>query len=140
MPASIRTLRNIAIVGGFIALGGAGYFTVKIQNHFRETEYYKKSLVLLRNYAPIENSIGRPIQGSSINLGDFDNNVVDGLNAKIAIPVTGPKGNGTLYCFASRPTLKDSWQINQLDIETQKNNQRWTFYKLPTSESDSSKT
>lgn len=52
-------------------------------DHFRETEYYKKSLVLLRNYAPIENSIGRPIQGSSINLGDFDNNVVDGLNAKV---------------------------------------------------------
>lgn len=104
-------------------------------DQFREAEYYKKSLTLLRNYAPIENSIGRPIRGSSIDLGDYDNNIVDGKNAKIAIPVTGPKGKGTLYCFASRPTVKDSWQIDQLDIETHKNHQRWTFYKLPQSNS-----
>ncbi|GAB1600196.1 uncharacterized protein LOC115209809 [Argonauta hians] len=131
MPIPFHILRNIAIVGGFISLGGAGYFTVKIQNKFKQTDCYIESVSLLRNYTPIEKYLGQPISVKSIDLGDTENNVVSALDAKLAIPVLGPKDKGTLYCWASRQTADERWHIDKLDIEVTKTNQRWTFYRRP---------
>ncbi|XP_014780763.1 uncharacterized protein LOC106876657 [Octopus bimaculoides] len=131
MPIPFHVLRNIAILGGFISIGGAGYFTTKLKYKFKQADYFIESVSLLRNYTPIEKYLGQPIVVKSIDLGDTENNVVGALGAKIAIPVCGPKDKGILYCWATRENTDERWLVDKLEIEIKKTKQRWTFYERP---------
>ncbi|XP_041374447.1 uncharacterized protein LOC121387409 [Gigantopelta aegis] len=124
----LRTLRLVAIYGGMFAIGSAAYFHQKIQGGFRDAEYYKKATQMLRRYGPAVEQFGQPITTKNIDLGDTNSNCVDGYNAKMSIPVKGPKGKGVLHLNATRKDLSTAWEIDRLDLEFNRPEQRWTFY------------
>ena len=51
--------------------------------NFRNEEYYKKSMQLLRHYRPAVETLGEPIRSVKLDLADTDNNRSDGLTAKV---------------------------------------------------------
>ncbi|KAL5005579.1 hypothetical protein ScPMuIL_016737 [Solemya velum] len=130
-------LQKVAVCGGLIAIGGAIFFTEKIQGNFRQQEYFRKSMKLLRQYGPAVESLGEPIRTKHLDLGDTQKNRVDGFKARITIPVKGPNGLGTLHSWASRETVHDSWEVDRLDIELTKTGQKWTFFKSSRNENSS---
>ncbi|XP_048238394.1 uncharacterized protein LOC124142995 [Haliotis rufescens] len=129
IPTSV--LKNIAVFGGVFALGSAYYMTEKIQERFRKEDYYRIPMKMLRQYQPAVEAFGQPIVSKRLDLGDTQHNRVDGLNASLLIPVKGPKDKGSLYIQASRLSGKDSWAVDQLDLELKSTGQRWTFYQKP---------
>ncbi|KAH9508569.1 cytochrome oxidase assembly protein 1 [Bulinus truncatus] len=100
----------------------------RIQNNFRQQDYYTKPILMLQSYEPASQFLGRPIYSGKLTLSDTDKLYVDGLTAKLEIPLKGSKDKGTLYVLASREKLGDGWNIDQLDLQICSTQQKWKFY------------
>lgn len=132
-----RKLGLIAGYGAVICIGTGIYFKSKINDKFRETDYYKNSLKLLRGHRGASYLMGEPIRSGKIDLGDEKSNFVDGIIARLAIPVNGPKQNGVLYVYASRPEKKGQYTINNLELQLQNEpNRRLVIFKEETEKID----
>jgi len=129
MPVSISTLAKVAVVGGFVSIASASYFTWKIQDNFKKEPYYIRSMELLNGYPPAVSILGAPIETRRLDLGSTSPTFSTGLAARLAIPVSGKKQRGTLHCWASRVNASDSWNVDKLDLEV--NSMTWTFYVDP---------
>ncbi|XP_050418156.2 uncharacterized protein LOC126831603 [Patella vulgata] len=126
-----KVLKLVVVGCGIGALSGAFYYTEKVQGQFRREEFYTKPMKLLRNYEPAKEHLGEPIRSTHIDLGNTTENNIDGLNAKLTIPIKGSKDKGKMYVTASRNEAGESWIINQLDLEIKRTRRKWTFYKTP---------
>ncbi|CAD5122805.1 DgyrCDS11211 [Dimorphilus gyrociliatus] len=126
---SLKTLKRVALVGGVMALGGAGYFTYKIQNNFRNAVYTQKAIFLFENYPAANDLIGKPFRYKNIDLGDTKKNFVFEHRAQLEIPVNGSKGDGKMFLFAHREKLNQDWELEKLDMEVK--GTRWTFWMNP---------
>ncbi|KAH9508573.1 Ankyrin repeat and LEM domain-containing protein 1, partial [Bulinus truncatus] len=73
---------KVAIVGGVITLGAAIWMENRIQNNFRQQDYYTKPILMLQSYEPASQFLGRPIYSGKLTLSDTDKLSVDGLTAK----------------------------------------------------------
>ncbi|XP_064598521.1 cytochrome c oxidase assembly factor 1 homolog [Liolophura sinensis] len=124
-------LTKVAIAGGVVALGGAWYFTQRLQNDIKQQDHYKQSVKLLRDYKPAQEAFGKPIIPLSLDLANKDI-YMDEKEARLVIPLRGPKDKGTLYTWATREKPGLSWNIDQLDLELKSSGRRWTFYKTNT--------
>ncbi|XP_025076930.1 uncharacterized protein LOC112553708 [Pomacea canaliculata] len=123
------TLGKIAVYGAIASVAGAAYLTQRIHENLERGEYYTKSVAMLRKYGPAVELLGHPIRTKRMDLGDFGKNRVDGLRAKLTIPLKGSKDTGTLYVWASREKPGDSWDVTRLDLEVSKLSSLRTFHK-----------
>uniref|UniRef100_T1JLP3 Cytochrome c oxidase assembly factor 1 homolog n=1 Tax=Strigamia maritima TaxID=126957 RepID=T1JLP3_STRMM len=114
----VKTSTLFAIAGyGAIACGCGGYyFNRKIQSGIWNSEYYKSSMKLLRQHNGVRKLLGEPIKDGNMDLGD-NYNLVDGLNARLKVPVRGPKQKGELFVFASRTQHSDSYVVDRLELQ-----------------------
>ncbi|CAG0886353.1 unnamed protein product [Darwinula stevensoni] len=112
---SYQVLKRVA-VGGAVAVIATGlYLERRIQLKFSNEEYFRKSMKMLRESVSANIVMDQPIWSGRVNLRD-EFNYANGLKAKIAIPVKGPKDRGTLYVWAERPDYKDEWTITRLEL------------------------
>ncbi|KAK7113740.1 hypothetical protein V1264_012976 [Littorina saxatilis] len=125
----MSTLTKVAVFGSIASVAGAAFFTNKIHENLQREEYHRKPMYMLRHYQPAVDLLGHPIHPTRMDLGNTEKNRIDGYEAKLAIPVKGPKDKGTLYVWASREKAGDSWDVTRLDLEVGEANERLTFHK-----------
>jgi len=120
------TLFKVAFGGGVFVVGSCKWMENRMRTNFREQEWYKKGVQMFHQYKPAEDYLGSPVSNGHVNLSKL---MVIECEANAAIPVKGPKGKGLLWIYASRESIKKSWEIDQLDLEISATEQRWKFYE-----------
>ncbi|KAK3764429.1 hypothetical protein RRG08_040025 [Elysia crispata] len=131
---SLSTLLKVAGGIGVLGLGASIWMERKMQSSYRQQGFYQKSVLLLRNYTPASEFLGKPIFSGRVKIGDKTMLNVENFSAKLVIPVVGSKDKGALHVLASREDKESEWTIDQLDLEIKSSNQKWTFYRRKTSE------
>lgn len=111
-----RILANIAVGGGFVALGSASYFRWRIETAIKESEYFKLAVKQLKGSNAATNVLGEPIIIGTPDLGDTKKNFCDGLLAKFTVPVRGPKDSGSFAFEAYRNAHGENWKVGDLDL------------------------
>eukprot|EP00057_Strongylocentrotus_purpuratus_P019905 XP_011674379.1 PREDICTED: uncharacterized protein LOC105443181 isoform X1 [Strongylocentrotus purpuratus] len=132
MPVSTSALKQIAVVGGIISLGGAGYFYKAIQDNVASGSYYSKSIDILSNHTGATDVLGLPIKTKFVNLGN-QFIAISALQANLAIPLRGSIRSGVMYSWSSRPNTQDDWTVQRIDLEITKPQRKVTIYTAPPS-------
>ena len=112
-----KTLAKIAVVGGFAALGSAGFIRWKIEQGIKQSQYFQLATNrLLENESALV-VLGKPVLIGSPDLGDTKRNFCDGLRAQFHVPVRGPKSSGIMVFEATRnPPNQPEWRLNVLEL------------------------
>lgn len=114
-------------VTGLAAILGLNSFRGFIHHKkIRESGFYKDSLEMVNHYPPAVEHLGKPIKGHRITYADPENKLTD-TDICVKVPLHGPEGDGILYTWATRKSMKDKWIIDRLDIKIL-NGGKWTFY------------
>ncbi len=112
-----KTLAKIAVVGGFAALGSAGFFRWKIESGIKQSQYFQLAEKKLLESEAAVSVLGKPVLIGSLDLGDTKRNFCDGLQAQFHVPVRGPKSSGIMVFEASRnPPSQPEWKLNVLEL------------------------
>ncbi|HYM79576.1 MAG TPA: cytochrome c oxidase assembly factor Coa1 family protein [Candidatus Dormibacteraeota bacterium] len=105
----------VGLVGGLLIVGGfvGGIFLI-VESSFRQSGCYTQALVKARANAEVQEKIGQPLTpgwlaGGSINISGSSG------DADISIPISGPKGKGTLYVVAKKSA--GEWTFQRLEVE-----------------------
>ena len=111
---SVRTW--LLLAAGFIALlafaaGSCGYGVVR---SIRSSGAYQKAVEELRRHPVARDALGEPIAEGWLPTGSVNVTGPAG-EAKLAIPVRGPKGGGTLYLEAVKRA--DEWEMTLLQLQ-----------------------
>lgn len=127
MRVSTSALKQIAVVGGIISLGGAAYFYKRIQDNVASGTYYAKAIEILSKHKGATDVLGLPIKTKFVNLGDKFNGI-SALQANLAIPVRGSTRQGRLYTWSSRQSGKEDWTVQRIDLEVTNPKRKVTIY------------
>ncbi|XP_070569561.1 cytochrome c oxidase assembly factor 1 homolog [Ptychodera flava] len=131
----MSTLKSIAIYGGILSLGGAGYFYTKIQDNLVSGSYYSKSMQILGDNEEAMAKLGPPVKSKYLDLSDKFNKV-DGVNCSLKIGVRGSKTKGTLFTWAERSKPGADWEIQKLFLQYQNSESFIKLYEAPVKEGE----
>lgn len=106
MPACIVTL--IGMIVGFFFL----IFTT-VFGLMKSSEPYKFAMSRANSSAEIRTALGSPIEPGMMMSGNISTTNSSG-HASMAIPISGPKGEGTLHVEADRSG--GIWTYNTLEV------------------------
>ena len=98
-----------------IALGIAGVFLVVIWS-FRSSDVYQEAMARTRAHPQVQQALGQPIEAGWMVTGNLNVSGQSG-SADLAIPLSGPKGKGTLYVEARKRAGK--WAFQHLAVAVQ---------------------
>jgi hypothetical protein len=102
-------LLALLIVAGLIL--GALLLGVR---EFRKMAPYKDALAAARANAEVIDALGRPIEVGTF--GSYNMKVTGSTGSlDMSIPISGPKGRGTLYVVATKSA--GQWTIERLEVE-----------------------
>jgi F0F1-type ATP synthase membrane subunit c/vacuolar-type H+-ATPase subunit K len=94
-----------------VAAGGMGYVVVR---SIRSSGAYQKAVEELRRHPAVGEALGEPIAEGWLPTGSVNVTGPAG-EAKLAIPVRGSKGQGTLYLEAVKRA--DEWEMTLLQLQ-----------------------
>lgn len=116
-------LSLLVLVFGCIAL-----MVVVIFGAMKSTDVYKDALAKARANPAVINALGSPINDGMFLSG---NTSVDGASGKadLAIPISGPKGKGTIYVTAAKSA--GQWTYTTLVVEIKETGTRIDLAKAP---------
>lgn len=110
------------------ALAGAGFFYF-VMNIIKSTDVYADSLKKAQNSAEVQAALGQPIEAGWMMQGSV--NVDNGAgNADFSIPLSGPKGEGTLIVKAERAP-GSAWQYKALEVQITGSDQKIDLRSQP---------
>jgi len=98
-------LLAVAFIGGILFL---------VENSFQHSEFYTQALARARANPQVAEKIGQPLQAGWLASGKLNTSGSSG-DADISIPVSGPKGKGTLYVVAKKSA--GVWTLVTLQVE-----------------------
>ncbi|XP_059828355.1 cytochrome c oxidase assembly factor 1 homolog [Hypanus sabinus] len=117
MPVSTHALQQMAIYLGIVSGGGCAVMYYLMQQNFAKSEYYKLAIEELKKSDVALDALGAPpLQIRNIKLTDR-NNRVDGISAKIKIPVSGNKSAGYLHTYCIRDTVEKRWFLQEATLQ-----------------------
>ncbi|XP_051872648.1 cytochrome c oxidase assembly factor 1 homolog [Pristis pectinata] len=88
-----------------------------IQQNFAKSEYYKLAIEELKKNDVALAALGAPpLHIRNIKLTDR-NNRVDGISARIKIPVCGNKSTGYLHTYCIRDTVQKRWFLQEAILQ-----------------------
>ncbi|XP_055512803.1 cytochrome c oxidase assembly factor 1 homolog [Leucoraja erinacea] len=117
MPVSTRALQQMAIYLGIVSGGGCAAMYYLIQQTFAKSEYYKLAIEELKKNDIALDALGAPpLQIRNIKLTNR-NNRVDGISARIIIPVCGNKSAGYLHTYCIRDTVQKRWFLQEAILQ-----------------------
>lgn len=100
----------LAMVGFF---GGVFLFVFGV---FKYSDVYVKSLTQAQASPAVIQILGEPIEEGYLVFGSIHVNGPSG-EADIAIPISGPKGSGTIYAVATKSAGIWHFQVLEVDIK-----------------------
>jgi len=107
LPAGILLLLLLLaiFVGGILFI---------VETSFRHSDCYVQALVRARADPQVVEKLGQPIEAGWTASGSINISGSSG-NADISIPISGPKGKGTLYVVAKKSAGR--WEFQTLQVE-----------------------
>ena len=98
-----------------------GSILVIVFSAIKSTDVYKEALARARADATVIEALGSPIKDGFLVSGNTNVNGASG-ESNLAIPISGPKGKGTLYVSANKSLGR--WNYSGLVVEVGQTNQR----------------
>ncbi|HEY2614470.1 MAG TPA: cytochrome c oxidase assembly factor 1 family protein [Chthoniobacterales bacterium] len=87
----------------------------------KSSDAYKTALARARSDPRVTSSLGSPIEPGFLISGNANVNGASG-QADLSIPISGPKGKGTIYVVATKQA--GEWTYTKLIVEVDKDHQR----------------
>ena len=87
----------------------------------KSTDVYKDALARAKAHPSVIEILGSPIKEGFLVSGNTNVNGASG-EANLSIPISGPKGKGTIYVAANKSLGK--WNYSGLIVEIEKTHQR----------------
>jgi uncharacterized integral membrane protein len=106
----------LAIFAAFIAL-----IVTIVFGMIKSTDVYKDALATTQAHPAVVKALGSPIKAGIFVMGDINMSGQSG-QADLAIPISGPKGKGTIYARASKQAGR--WIFSQLVVEIRATKER----------------
>ncbi len=112
----VGCLVPLAICTGFIALIVSLVFGM-----MKSSDAYKEALAKAEANPAVQKAIGMPIEEGMFTTGNININGPSG-KADLAIPISGPDGEATIYVVAVKTAGK--WTFSTLVVEVKETKQR----------------
>jgi Cytochrome oxidase complex assembly protein 1 len=109
----------IVFVGSIVAI---------VFGAMKSTDIYKDALAKAKANPAVTEALGSPIKEGLFLSGNTNVNGAFG-EADLAIPISGPKGKGTIYVKAGKSL--GHWHYSDLVVEIQKTGERIDLVKSP---------
>jgi len=97
---------------GLIGVFGAGVFSL-VEASFRNSAVYQEALARARQNSQVKDRVGAPLQPGRVLQGQLNTSGSSGT-ARMAIPVTGPRGKATIYLDARK--VSGNWEFLALQL------------------------
>jgi hypothetical protein len=97
-------------------------------NAMKSTDVYKDALARAKAHPSVIEVLGSPIKEGFLVSGNTNVNGASG-EANLSIPISGPKGKGTIYVAANKSL--GEWNYSGLIVEIEKNHQRIDLLQSP---------
>lgn len=98
-----------------------GLIVVIVFSAMKSTDVYKDALVRAKAEPAVTEALGSPIKDGMFVSGSTNVNGASG-EANLAIPIYGPKGEGTVYVVAAKSL--GVWNYSNLVVEVKETKQR----------------
>lgn len=109
-------------------LGGSTFALFRfVSGKLRESEPYQFAMAAAQSDPAVTAALGSPITASSFVTGSFNETDL-GSSYQLAVPISGPKGKGTLHVVASRAG-GDGWSYQTLHVLVASTKQRLPLKK-----------
>ena len=95
----------------------------------KSTDVYKDALARAKTHPAVIEALGSPITEGFLVSGNTNVNGASG-EANLSIPISGPKGKGTIYVAATKSLGR--WNYSGLIMEIAKTHQRIDLIERPT--------
>ncbi len=109
----------LTFVGVFFAV--VAILVLVIFGAMKSTDVYKEAVNRAHANPEVIAALGTPLKEGMFLSGSTNTTNGSG-NADIAIPISGPKGNGTIYAVAEKTA--GQWTYSRLEVEVKGNPQR----------------
>ena len=94
----------------------------------KSTDVYKDALARAKAHPSVIQVLGSPINEGFLVSGNTNVNGASG-EANLSIPISGPKGKGTIYVAANKSLGR--WNYSGLIVEVEKTHQRIDLLQSP---------
>ena len=94
----------------------------------KSSDVYKDALAKAKAHPAVIEALGEPIEDGFFVSGNTNVNGAAG-ESNLAIPISGPKGKGTIYLKAEKSLGR--WNYSDLVVEIQKTGERIDLVKSP---------
>jgi hypothetical protein len=112
----VGCLSIIAVIAAFVAL-----ILWMVFSMMKSSDVYMQALDRTRNNPAVVSALGTPIEAGFFTSGSIDTSGPAG-NAELAIPISGPKGKGTIYLVARKSA--GAWTYSQLVVQIEPTSRR----------------
>jgi Cytochrome oxidase complex assembly protein 1 len=104
----VGCLTPLVLCGGFIALIFALVFGA-----IKSSDVYKEAVARAKEAPAVQSALGTPITEGMFVSGNLNTGGASG-SADLAIPISGPKGSGTVYAVATM--VGGKWTFTTLEV------------------------
>jgi hypothetical protein len=115
LVVSIVTLIALAAVGLVVAL------LLGIMSLLKSSDVYQQAMVKAQEAPAVVESLGKPVKAGWWLSGNISVSGASG-SADLAIPISGPKGRGTVYAAATKQA--GEWRFKVLEVAIEGQSQR----------------
>ncbi|MGJ7903105.1 cytochrome c oxidase assembly factor Coa1 family protein [Lysobacter sp. 1R34A] len=118
VPSGCLTL---VLLAGLLLVGVIGLGIKGLSGVMKASEPYRHAIVLAEGNAEVVAALGTPLRTGSMIQGTLTTENANG-RADLSVPLTGPKGEATLYIKGEREA--DRWTYSLLEVAIQGSGQR----------------
>jgi hypothetical protein len=104
-----------------LALAFVGVITLIVFSALKSTDVYKSALAQAKDDPEVTEALGSPLEEGWFMSGSTHVEGPSG-HADIAIPISGPKGKGTIYAVADKSA--GHWGYSTLEVEVKQTGNR----------------
>ena len=112
----VGCLSGFALLLGFVAA-----ILVFVFSLMKSSDAYKLAFAKVQNSPAVASTLGEPIQGGLFIRGNINVNGSSGI-ANLTIPISGPKGDGTIYLKATKSM--GEWTFDELAVKIEGTDQK----------------
>jgi hypothetical protein len=102
----------------FLIVGGAAGIVATVFGSIKSSDVYHSALAEAMTNSEVVNTLGEPVKAGLIPSGSISVENSSG-EASLSIPISGPKGKGTLYVEATKSAGTWTYTVLEVAVEGQ---------------------